>query len=243
MKETDEWRKRVVELFMLRSPPNRLYKAHSEEEVFSWFGRHAGDKLREAFESLVSEKIIIQSSSGEKRFYMLNLWEKMSEIRNLIHREPFAEKAGKVRPNESYFKGLKEQFTRATERAWPNRGTYYYCVKENDSHDWVVLIVTRPTLTRPLKINLQSLKEKDSRITKMWRVIVKVWKRNNKEPIYKKMAEDEDQTVFGNNRQPSTCAFQIFEHLKWLKEVGKKGNKIFYQVTDEDAYEKFEKKA
>jgi len=53
------------------------------------------------------------------------------------------------------------------------------------------------------------------------------------------MAEDTDQKVFGNNRQPSTCGFQIFEYLGWIKESGKKGNIIYYVVTDEKAYEKF----
>lgn len=228
---------------MLRSPPNRLYKALTEDEVLSWFGNQGGEKLKEAFESLVTEKIIIQSSSGEKRFYQLNLFEKMSEIRNFIRREPFAERAGRVRPNQTFFKGLNELFTRATERAWPNRGTYYYCVKEDDPNFWIVLIVTRPTITKPDRITLGSLKEKDSRISKMWRILIKVWRRNNKEPIWKKLAEDEDQQVYGNNRQPATCAFQIFEQLKWIKEVKKTGNKMLYQVVDEDAWEKFQKKA
>lgn len=241
MKEIDEWKKRVVELFMLRSPPNRLYKALTEDEILSWFGRYDGEKLKEAFESLVSEKIIIQSSSGEKKFYQLNLWEKTAEIRNLIHREPFAETAARVRPNAVYFKGLKELFTRATERAWPNRGTYYYCVKEDDPHHWIVLIKTKPTIAKPDRINMESLRERNSKISKMWRVIVRVWKRDGKKPIWKKKAEDEDQPTFGNNRQPSTCAFQIFEYLGWIKEIGKKGNKILYQVIEEDGWEKYQK--
>lgn len=241
VKETDEWKKRVVELFMLRSPPNRLYKALSGDEILSWFGRYDGDKLKEAFESLINDKVIIQSSSGEKRFYQLNLWEKSAEIRNLIRREPFAERAARVKPNAVYFNGLKEMFTRATERAWPNRGTYYYCIKEDDTDYWLVLIKTKPTITKPDRIVLGSLKERDSKISKMWRVVIKVWKKNDKEPIWKKMAEDEDQTIFGNNRQPSTCAFQLFEHLKWIKEIGKKGNKMLYQIIDEDGWEKYQK--
>ena len=113
-----------------------------------------------------------------------------------------------------------------------------YCTKDGDPDYWRVVIRTKPN-AQPTAIVLGSLADKESKISKMWKVILKVWKNNNNQPIYKKMAEDEDQKIFSNNRQPSTADFSIFEHLRWLKEVGKKSNTIYYNITDENVHDKF----
>ena len=47
----------------------------------------------------------------------------------------------------------------------------------------------------------------------MWKVILRVWKKYKQTSIWKKRAEDADQTIFGKNRQPSTCAFHLFLFL------------------------------
>ena len=143
-----------------------------------------------------------------------------------------------IKPEKKYFDGFKNIFNRVTERAWPNRGTYYYCVKQDNPEFWKVVIRTKPN-AKPTTIQLGDLKDPKSRIAKMWKVILKVWKKYKQTPIWKKRVEDADQTIFGNNRQPSTCAFQIFEHLGWLKESGKKGNMIYFVVIDENVYDKF----
>lgn len=238
MKEIDEYKKRIVEYFVNRSPYGRTFKARRTEDIFRRFGNRNMKEYQEAFDSLVEDKILITEVSNDVRYYLLDFIDKASEIRDILRKEPFIERAKMFKPASTYFEGFTVKFTKVTERAWPNRGTYYCCVKNDDPDFWKVVIMTKPNIKPTTKI-LGSLTDKQSTITKMWKVILKIWKNNDKNPIYKKMAEDAAQKIFGNNRQPTTAGFSIFEHYDWLKEVGKKGNIIYYQITDEDAYDKF----
>lgn len=238
MKESDEYKKKIVEFFVNRSPHGKIYKVQKEDEIFRRFGNRHTKEMQHAFDSLVEDKILITEMSNNIRYYLLDFVDKASEIRDILSREPFIERAKMIKPEKSYFEGFTEVFTKVTERAWPNRGTYYYCIKDDDPYYWKVIIRTKPN-AEPTSIVLYSLTDLESKITKMWQIILKVWRDNNKKPIYKKMAEDEDQKIFSNNRQPSTAGFSVFEHLGWLKEVGKKGNIIYYDVTDENAHDKF----
>jgi hypothetical protein len=88
-------------------------------------------------------------------------------------------------------------------------------------------------------MNLGSLLDKNSKISKMWKTIVQVWIKNKREPIYKKLAENANQIDFSNNRQPSTAGFTIFQQLGWLKETEKKGNSYYYAVVDEKSHDKY----
>lgn len=85
------------------------------------------------------------------------------------------------------------------------------------------------------------LRDKQSKITDMRRVILKVWYDNREQPTYKKMAEYAAPKLFVDNRQAFTAGFSIFEHPGWLKESGKRGNKIYYDITDRNAYNKYQK--
>lgn len=238
MKEIDEYKKIIVEFFVNRSPYGVSYKVHNEKDIFRRFGNHNVKEMQEAFNQLVEDKIIITEMSNDKIYYLLDFIDKPSEIRELLRKEPFIERAKLIRPEKGYFEGFDNIFNRVTERAWPNRGTYYYCIKEDNPEFWKVVVRTKPNV-KPTTYVLGDLKDPQSRIAKMWKVILKIWIKNKKMRIWKKMAEDADQKVFGNNRQPSTCGFQIFEYLGWIKESGKKGNIIYYVITDEEAYEKF----
>lgn len=206
---------------MSRSPHSVSYKVRNERDIFKRFGNRNVKEMEEAFECLVEEKIIITEMSNENRYYLLDFIDKPSQIREILRKEPFIERAKMIKPEKEYFEGFENVFNRVTERAWTNRGTYYYCIKKENPELWKVVIRTKPNV-KPTIYVLGDLKDKESRIAKMWKVILKVWVENNKKPIWKKLAEDADQKTFGNNRQPSTCGFQIFEHLGWLKESGKK---------------------
>jgi len=199
-------------------------------------------EILKAFESLTEDKLILKTKGTKEIFYMLDNFEKTSEIRSIVRREPFTDRAEKIKPEKNMFDGLIELFNASTERAWPNRGIYYYCVKEDDLYYWTILIKTKPDVAKPTTIRLGSLLEKNSKISNMWKTIVKVWIKNKRKPIYKKMAEDDNQKDFGNNRQPGTAAFTLFESLKWIKEVGKRRNSYLYEVTDDDALKKYLKK-
>lgn len=186
--------------------------------------------MHDAFRELINDEIIIIRKYEDVDHYCLDIHNKKSEIRNFIRQEPFIERAKLVKPESKYFEGYDEQFIRSTERAWPNRGSYYYCTKKEDSKHWKVIIVTKPN-TKTVTINFGSLADPKSRISKMWEVIFKIWENRKTDTIYKKMAEDKDQKLFGNNRQPSTAIFHIFEYLGWIKEVGKYRNSILYKVV------------
>ena len=238
MKEIDEYKKIIVEYFVSRSSHGVLYKARNERGIFRRFGNRNVKEMQEAFNQLVKEKIIITEMSNENRYYLLDFIDKPSQIREILRKEPFIKRAKMFKPEKEFFDGFDNIFNRVTERTWPNRGTYYYCIKKDNPEFWKIVIRTKPNV-KPTVYALGDLKDPESRIAKMWQVILKVWIENEKTPIWKKLAEDADQKVFGNNRQPSTCGFQIFEYLDWLKESGKKGNIIYYVVTDDKAHDKF----
>lgn len=193
--------------------------------------------MQEAFNQL-EEKTIISEVVDERKYYLSDFINKPSQIREILRKEPFIERAQMIKPDDRFFDGFDNIFNRVTERAWPNRGTYCYCTKKDNPEYWKAVIRTRPN-ARPTVYVLGDLKDRESRIAKMWKVILNVWIENQKNPIWKKLAEDANQTVFGNNRQPSTCGFQIFEYLGWLKEDGKRRNTIYYVITDDDAHENF----
>lgn len=83
-----------------------------------------------------------------------------------------------------------------------------------------------------------SLEDKNSRITKIWRAVLKVSKINKDNQFIRKWVENIEQEACGNNRLPSRSAFQIFVHLNWLEVVGRKGNTVYYRVTKKGNNEK-----
>ena len=229
MKEMDEYKKKIIEHFIINMNFN-FFRTFKESRLLAWMELY-DEKMKDALQELIKDKIIIITEDNHEPQYYLDNQDKISEIRNFTRQEPFLERAQILTPPNNLFDGFEERFLRSTERAWPNRGTYYYYTKLDDSLHWKVIIITKPN-AKPTTIDMGSLAEEESRISKMWKIILEVWKNKPSDTIYKKMAEDKDQKLFGNNRQPSTACFHIFEYLGKLKEVGKYRNSILYIVVE-----------
>lgn len=139
-------------------------------------------------------------------------------------------------PIESYFKNYILQFNFTTNKnSWPHRGTYYCCTKKDDPSTWKIIFRANPA-KKPRPYNFGSLLDEDSKIMRMWKTVLEVWNENNREPIFKKQAEDRNQKDFDNNRQPGVAAFTLFVKFDWIHEVSRKGKQIFYQIDLPEAY-------
>ncbi len=229
----EEWKRRIVKFFVLRSHSGNSYRITDEAELFKQFAGNFENNTQIAYEELFSSKIIEDVKVNGKTFYTLNFSQKSSEIESIIKNEPFEEKSNLIKPTDKEFKDLREEFRDARSRGFPNRGFYYFCTKTDDPNYWIVLIKTKPNLP-PYRIILGSMTDKNSRIMKIWRATLKVSKINKGEPFIRKWVENMEQKACGNNRLPSRSAFHIFVHLKWLEITGRKGNVIYYKVTKKD---------
>lgn len=233
MLTVEEWKRRIVKLFVFHNTSSTTYKITDESQLFRQFASNFETNTQAAYEQLVADGIIEDVKVDGKTFYTLNFSEKSQEIEAIIKNEPFAEKSNLIKPTDKEFKDLREEFRDASSRGWPNRGFYYFCTKMDDPNDWVVLIKTKPN-TPPYRIILGSIKNKRSRIMVIWRAVLKVSKINKGKPFIRKWIENIEQKACGNNRLPSKSAFQIFVHLGWLKITGRKGNVVYYEVTKKD---------
>ena len=229
----EEWKRRIVKFFMQRSLSGNIYKIKSEEELFKNFASNFEINTQTAYEELKRNKIIEEYANNPSKYVTLNFSEKAQEIDAIIKNEPFEAKSNIIQPDDKDFKGLRQEFRDASSRGWPNRGFYYFCTKIDEPNYWIVLIKTKPNV-KPYRIILGSLEVKDSRISKIWRAVLKVSKINKGEPFIRKWVENIEQKACGNNRLPSRSAFQIFVHLGGLKVTGRKGNTIYYQVTNKE---------
>jgi len=232
---TNEWIKRIVERFIERSSEGS-YSITNVQDLIKDFGYLVDSNFMKAWNELISKQIIFEIARASGKEFLLNTWGKTAEIREIFNKEPIPERAENVKPEKSYFEGLSEHYAITTENAWPNQGTYYFSTKEDDPSHWVVIFRSKPN-KRPTRYDLGSIKDEDSRISKMWKVIVQVWHKNQKQPIYKKLAENKDQVTFGNNRQPAVAGFTIFVKFGWLQEVSRKGKQIFYNIIDEKSHQ------
>ncbi len=167
--------------------------------------------------------------------YILGSHVNIEEIRRIKNIEPFTLFSKAMLPIDKYFKGYTKQFTLTTQNSWPHRGTYYCCTKDEDPSEWKIVFRANPT-KMPRTYQFGSVLDKNSKINNMWKTILKVWKKNDCKPIFKKMAEDANPTDFLNNRQPGTAAFEIFRKFKWIHEVDRKGKQIFYQIDKPEEY-------
>ena len=229
----EEWKRRILKFFTYRSYDGNIYRITNEQELFRTFASNFEQNTQTAYEELRSAKIIEEYRIDGKVFYAPNFGEKAREIDSIIKNEPFEAKSDVIKPTDDDFKNLKEEFRDASVRGWPNRGFYYFCTKINDPNFWIVLIKTKPNV-KPYRIMLGSIKEKDSRIMKIWHATLKVSKINKGEPFIRKWVENIEQKACGNNRLPSRSAFQIFIHIGWLEIAGQKGNTTYYRVTKPD---------
>lgn len=222
------WRLKIVKFFVVKSYPY-TFRATGSQEVFDSFGSNFDSNAEIAFNELVEDKILLRLVSNEKEFFVLDFIHKMDEIRYLVRTEAYEERAELIQPDKKEFEGLKQEFHSASKRGWPNKGIYYYCTKKDNRNSWVVLIKTKPNV-KPYKIILHSLKDPISKISRIWKACVKVYKKNKFQPFFRKQVEDEDQQACGNNRLDSKAAFDIFVHKKWLKIVGRKGRSDLFMI-------------
>lgn len=235
LREKTEWEKRIVDWFIVRSN-NGNYESNGLNEILPSLGFQVDSNLYKAWDNLCEKSIIIEARRAAGKTFLLNTWMKTTIIREIVHKDPISEHAKYCRPKSSYFNDMIERFTYTTANVWPNQGTYFFCTSSNDPSFWVVFVKSKPNKNH-LTYKLGSIKEKNSKISQMWKTILEVWYNGDKKSIFKKMAEDKNQKVFGNNRQPATAAFVIFSKFGWIKEVSRKGKQIFYDIIDDESYE------
>lgn len=230
MLSVEEWKRRIVKFFVVRSPTGVSYRITSETELYKQFANSFETNTQVAYDELFSSGIIEEILVNRKSFYALNFTQKLSEIESIIKDEPFGSKFDLIRPTDKEFQGLKLEFQDVGSKGLSNKGFYYFCTKITDPSYWIVLIKTRPNVI-PYKIILGSTDNKTSRIMKIWHAVMKVSKINKGNAFIKKWVENIEQEACGNNRLPSKSAFEIFVHLGWLEVTRKKGNIVYYKIT------------
>ena len=231
MASVESWKKRIIEKFIERSYPT-FYYITDPQQILDSFGNieFTGNT---AWEELLNDEILVSSIIDNRHAIHLNL-NKHLEIRNYYNTEPVEEVMARLQPPPSTFEGLEQRHIVVTENAWPHQGTYYLCTLIGNPASWVALYRSKPN-KGTTRMNFGSLQDRDSKITSMWNTIRGLGRR---EPIfYKKQAEDENQQAFGNNRQPATASFNIFCYLGWIREVERRGKRVFYSLNDAGLYD------
>ena len=231
MPDVEFWKKRIIEKFIERSSRTWYYIANISE-ILDSFGK-IEYTANEAWDQLVADELLVTSMVNGRQAIFLNP-NKQLEITKYFNQEPVGEVRERLAPSPSTFENLDRRFEIVTENAWPNQGTYYLCTQVGDPMHWVALYRSKPN-KRPTRMNFGSLRDRGSRITKMWNVIRGLGRRET--PFYKKQAEDIDQQIFGNNRQPAVAVFGIFNYLGWIKEVERRGKRIFYALDQDNLYD------
>ena len=229
--DVEYWKKRIIEKFIERSS-NISYYITDPSEILDSFGK-IEFAANNAWEQLIEDELLVTSIVNGRKTTFLN-HNKQLEIIKYFNQEPVDEVRERLKPSQDNFENLNERFTIVTENAWPNQGTYYLCTQMDDPTFWVALYRSKPH-KKPTRINLGSLTNNESRITRMWEVIRSLGNENT--TFYKKQAEDLDQQAFGNNRQPAVAAFGIFTYLGWIKEVERRGKSIIYELDKDNLYD------
>lgn len=225
------WKKRIIEKFIERSS-HQAYRIRDVSEILNSFGR-IELAANTAWDQLFEDELLVKNTVTGGDYICLNP-NKQLEIMKYYNKEPVEEVRTRLEPSVVNFENLERHFEIVTEKAWPNQGTYYLCTRTGDPTDWVALFRSKPH-KNPTRMNLGSLKNPESRITRMWGIVRDLGKDGS--TFYKKQAEDLDQKAFGNNRQPGTAAFGIFCHLRWIREVERCGAKIFYALDQDNIYD------
>ena len=231
MTSEEFWKKRIIEKFIERSS-HQAYRIRDVSEILNSFGS-IELAASNAWEQLLEDELLVKSMADGVKYTYLNP-NKQLEIMRYYNKEPVDEVRARLEPSAVNFENLERRLDHTTEKAWPNQGTYYLCTHVADPTDWTALFRSKPN-KKPTRINLGSLKDPESKITRMWNVIRGLGKDGS--TFYKKQAEDLDQKAFGNNRQPGTAAFEIFKHLGWIKEVERRGTQIFYKLDQDSLYD------
>lgn len=232
----NEWKKRILEYFVVRSSHFRLHAVTSKDVIFSHFGSHTDANTDVAWSNLLANDLIIHIQDDILHTYKLNYLDvdKRTEIFNIINEDKI-HKAEIMQPDEKETKELVFQFTPKVDPRIQNRSTYYHYVKIDDSDFWITLVKKRIT-TKSTKIIMGSFHDENSKIRKIVEAVKIIASRNDDGTFFRKQVEDIEQKACGNNRQPSKAAFEIFLHKGWIEEVDKKGRTKVYRLIDLPSY-------
>ena len=227
MLSIEEWKRRILQYFVDRSFYGK-YKVTRKEEVFESFGSHLDANAYVAFMALEQENLILHYTSNGDDFYTVDIFDKKAQIIRLIDEENLDTKSEIMQPDESETEGLQHQFTTRGFRTYPAQSSYYHYTKISDDSDWITLHKTKPS-GKAYRIILGSLKNQESRISRIWKATLKIG-TSNSDGFRRKQVENIEQEACGNNRLPSKAAFDVFVFKKWLIEE-KKGRSTFYKLN------------
>ena len=216
----------------MNGPHHTHYYITSPEDILDSFGT-IEFATNQAWDALMREELLVSGMVNGYQVTFLNP-NKELEVTKYFNKDPVKGVIAKLQPPPATFNGLEKRFEIVTENAWPNQGTYYLCTLVGDPASWVALFRSKPN-KKATRMNFGSLEDRDSKITKMWKTIHSLGKREL--TFYKKQAEDMDQKAFGNNRQPATASFSIFCYLGWLKEVKQHGKTIYYSLDKDNLHD------
>ena len=229
MLSVNEWQKRILQFFVDRSGFDRIYRVTRKDEVLDSFGNHKETNTYIAWVQLETDCLILHYTSNGDDYYTIDFFDKQDEITRIIDNDELDSKSEIMQPDESEVEGLEYHFTEKGYRTYPEQSRYYYYTKKDDESYWICLHKTKPK-NRANRIILGSLKEDDSRITKIWNATIRAAADANGEAFIRKRVEDIEPKACGNNRLPSKAAFDVFTYKKWLMTVIK-GKKTLYKVN------------
>lgn len=223
------WKKRIIKYFISRFADS-FYLTQDPEQLYNDFASHFEKNTQIAYSELVKKNIVKEYTINGTQTYGLNMHEKNVEIDKILFNESDEELDALIRPPNEKTIGLNFRFNRMGSRHHPVKSSYYFYTASSDQSYWIVFIKSKPQSDLS-KLILGSVKDKNSKIMKIWSVVEAVSRQNHLNEFMRKNVEDEDQRVCGNNRVRTKAAFIIFEHLKWLKRTKEKGNVVHYKVT------------
>lgn len=229
----NKYKKRIIEFFLKQSTlESGIYEIEQKE-----FDRQLGNKpeFSQNLDTLIANGIINRSTKNGKQ--ILRLFEKdhTIEIRKILNFEILENLALQMQPSNDKTKDLHSRFYEHADQNKSN-GVYYFYTEMGDPDCWIVFARLNPK-KESYRYRIGSIKDKNSRLYRMWIATVKAWKGNGKQSIRRGMAEKLDQDAFGNNRQPGFAAFKLFTHAGWLRVPHSDGTSIYYDVVDENAHQ------
>lgn len=219
----EEWRRRILEYFCAGRP--NIIRATTKEKIFASFGSNTDCNLEIAFTSLERDNLIVYEEEG---YYTLN-FDKTDEIKAIVF-DDIEDDLYMSQPLESELEDLVFQFVTESGREYPPRAKYYHYTKKTDFSFWVSLVKTKP-LGKSDRINLGSLNDPTSRISRIWQAVKKAANGSQDGIFIRKRVEEIEPMACGNNRQPSKAAFDIFKKTGLIKVISYKGNSEKYKLS------------
>ncbi|MDH3856195.1 MAG: hypothetical protein OES27_08765 [Nitrosopumilus sp.] len=229
MIDVDQWQKRILQFFVDRSGFGRIYRVTKKDEVLDSFGSHKDTNTYIAWVQLETDGLILHYVSNGDDYYTIDFIDKQNEIAKIIDNDELDSKSKIMQPDESEVDGLEYHFLEKGYRTYPEQSRYYYYTKKDDESYWICLHKTKPN-NRASRIILGSLRDQNSRISRIWTATLQASKDAKNDPFLRKRVEDIEPKACGNNRLPSKAAFDVFNYKKWLSKISK-GKKTLYKIN------------